>query len=335
MTDVFRRTSTTIKGPFLLDETSLEALNTIIDDEYKRLAELRAKHIDTDVRRQLDEYRNSELYKHHEPKEQQKHEEYIKERIRSSYEYGKNSVEWTVQLDNGTQVVTNDYPTLKLHPDVQQQRPVKFSVVLAVENTNASVAWKPYMTDELTVDVTPGNLQEAITFFSRLDHWSTRLQPDRVSRLMTVPGGLVWFFWLFISLITLPIAAETGITPRHALNESAREMLDKGITKDNEHEAIELLLRLESEHLPGHETRLARWLLPFLITITIIAVVLSLPVRPEIAVGRGISLLRKQQQYRLFIRRWFPAFLIMGVLSSLTGSAFWEMLKNVFTSSKP
>src|SRR4051812_16979762 len=101
MAEIIRRNSTKITGAILLDKQCLEELNGIIDEEWKRLSDVKKRQLDNEVRREREEYRRSKVYELQNEDAHKEREAEIKKRIESSYRYSRDLQEWKVLLETG------------------------------------------------------------------------------------------------------------------------------------------------------------------------------------------------------------------------------------------
>ena len=109
--------------------------------------------------------------------------------------------------------------------------------------------------------------------------------------------------------------------------DEVREILANGVKSDNQGRALELLLQ-KAASLPkdGEKLNLPTWFVIGAAILAVFATLLTIKARTAFEIGRGVASVKRQKQYDRFLRIFIPAFLTMGVLASILGSAIFEFI---------
>ena len=68
------------------------------------------------------------------------------------------------------------------------------------------------------------------------------------------------------------------------------------------------------------------WFVTGAVILASFATLLTIKARTAFEIGRGAASVKRQKQYDRFLRIFIPAFLTMGVLASILGSAIFEFI---------
>jgi hypothetical protein len=67
MAEMLYRTSLSLPGPWLIDLKDLESLDTLIDDEVRRLSEISKRELDNELQREINKLRKGSYYQEKNP----------------------------------------------------------------------------------------------------------------------------------------------------------------------------------------------------------------------------------------------------------------------------
>jgi len=109
--------------------------------------------------------------------------------------------------------------------------------------------------------------------------------------------------------------------------DQVRELLANGVEPDNQGRALELLLqKVASRPEEGAKLNLPTWFVIGAAILAVFATLFTIKARTAFEIGRGAASVKRQKQYDRFLRIFIPAFLTMGVLASILGSAIFEFI---------
>jgi hypothetical protein len=171
---------------------------------------------------------------------------------------------------------------------------------------------------QLEIKCGPEDEDLARELFGKLNNWAIdRAQPRWQSwwlTAMSFGNFFLWMLWLGGSVLFW-IPSKSVSDPYRV---KAQEMVSKGVTPQNQAEAIQTLLAMEAGIKgPVVETRPGAFSIAAWVGATFCVVVLSFPPKLVIGIGRGRQRVRRWRLWLRFLSVGLPTFIMSAVLAPL------------------
>ena len=180
--------------------------------------------------------------------------------------------------------------------------------------------------DELTISVLPHSTDTSSAIFTSLHAWAEgKRQPTWQWVWMKVSGvqWILFFPFVMISLALLTLSA------KQSLKAEARQLLQRGLTKEDDHRAIELLLSIASDYNKSTEatsslTLPPRWFIICFIFSLLACIALSFPVNTAVGIGKGKKSLAWRRMWLSSLYGVFILFFVVAVGGSFLAAMLYE-----------
>lgn len=327
MATIIHRNSDRFKGIWLLEENALQAFDDIVEEEWNRLKEITKLKLDREVKNEFQDavtiakLKGEEIGK--DPLSIETLKNKIRDRIKGSYLYNKNSRKLTVNMASGQKFQVSSFKELMEDPASQNHMPNKFSLNMRSETIDCDVEMED---NQIFIRVSPEQVQEASTIFLKFDQWTHRF---------IYPRWLYWwrqfrgFHFLVILNIVLFVAIWGIVNPGNKeFKIEVNQLLEDGLSEEEIPRALELLLISKSGQTSKNKSiQIKPWYKTFLIVSLAVAIIGNFPPTSRIAIGKGIISIQRQKKWLKFISVVLPSFIAMGILASAFGSALYEYFK--------
>jgi hypothetical protein len=314
-------------GPWLLDAQALAELDSILEEQWKQLTKHKKKEIEKAFDRAKTQLQHDDAYKALDDEGKKDEETKLKDKVEKDPLYADDGCTVTLTLASKVRVVEASFQAADNAPECQGEVVTKAEVKMLCGGVKVEmVVPTPDKMRPLSLLTFPEGSPPALEAFIKLRKWADERRPDLLRQLQgSAPFG-PWFLAIaFAGLFTICgmlTRPREGSSWRH----DAKELLDKGIRPEDHGRALEMLIRKE---LSAQEvqTNFPAWLLVALVTIALMALLLSVPAFTAFNIASGKRSVRIQQRYDRFLRTLLPAFLFMGVLASLVSAFIYDFLK--------
>jgi hypothetical protein len=302
MAELVYRTTTRLTGPWLLDSTSLERLDKIIDELSPRLEEAQEAIFRERVQKEVNERLEAR------PNDDRSEvEAKVEKSLRqlSYYISKKRELSLTLKGDKTLRLAT--FKEAERHPEVQNGQITDFSMLLKCGEIKCELT--TWSDDQLSLDVSPAEAETSREIYTAIRGWAKSVEPSAPLHYWAKLSGLQWILY-FVILWLMAIYLSTGTSRWKG---EARSLLDHGINSPTDQaKATELLLKIAAEYSdPSERSTTPPWFKLFLIAGAIICVMATFQ-PPKILVGLGVGE-KKLKRWRWWIKFAFvsvPIFLL-------------------------
>jgi len=286
MSEVLYPTEFSIRGPWLIDQDQLLALDTLIEEEWNRLTQRRQQLI-----ADYQEESNSD---------------------RVPYNLDPESKDVVIIFKSGATLKTSSFKDSLRDPSTSEEIPVGFKVELSSAEIRLKLS-SSLWDDGLKLNVSPSDIREARELLVTIKQWMKDNAAPLWQRIWSQIAGIHWMgFFLFIYVAgtffsTSPAERET--------KNLARQLLEDGISSSNIDEAIQYLLALELDYYPGiSAAEPAPWF-PFVFwSLLALSIIASFKPKVLLGIGKGKVIVQRWKWWLRFIGVSIPTFLVGSVL---------------------
>ena len=268
-----------IKGPWILQQNDLEKLELVLDVIFKKLKFA----LDNDIEN------NAEKYK-----------------------YDKPELKSNVKLvsKNKTQIIDKSLLGILKDQKLNDLEPNELTIELGKRYSGfaflMTISSKYDGELEYSVECKNEEIKDEIKY--EVDKWLEDIVPNKISQFwsntfsyFTIP---IFIGFLFVLLSILFVSS--GSNYKNELNSKARTIIKNGVDKNNEYEALEIILKLQTDYKPESEIEKTT-IRPEVLKILIITILcfIMLEIKPKTTIGVG-----KSKRKAIFYRFWQRSILV-------------------------
>lgn len=287
-------TNLNVTGPWLLERSALDELDTIIEREYSALKEQNDKELRDNVEKEI----KSRNYQDQDERDKQTRT--LEKQYRAYFEFRCERIV-TVSLPMEKQLVGGSISEVARHPALTDVNPGGLVIFFRVGQTDCRFKVASDRLDpraELAVSSKDPKIQNDL--FAVLREWMDKTAPPKWQQLW-YRVGVIPLWALLIILIAVVDGILASLQLDNPYRQEAHALLRQGISPATQVKAIGLLLALASDYRPP----LAGASPPFWLEIAglgflVVCSVLSIGPKAVIGLGRGESRIR-------LWRRWLNA----------------------------
>ncbi len=293
MSRLYIPTEEKIKGPWLISQRDLENLDKRLDLIQKKLY--------------IASLNNMQL----KPEEDLLNEAVIEKKIIIS---SNNKSKLT---DNSLLDVLKDQKLTNLNPFKLEieigKKYSEFVFLLSVSNKNEGIL-------EYAVECIDEKTKDEIKY--EIDNWIEEIKPSKLKQFWSnylssslILIGIIYFMILFGNLFESPKS-----TYKEILKIKADSLINNGITNNNQNQAIDLILKLQSEYIPAkinEKRNIQPKILKLLIISTLCFFVLFIAPKTTIGLGKNKQKLKFYKFWVKFVFIFIPSVIIIPFLFNL------------------
>ncbi len=294
-------------GPTVVDRDKLDQFDDILKNAREIVFEESDKECEHAVEENLKELNVS-------GKEREVEREKIRNRLRSYY---KKSYDLRIIIDEHRAVKVDSFADAHASTDIIQTDPVGFEASIDGSRTNAEISVSG---GYLYINVSPKDSETAQRIFGLLMSWVNQIKPKAFRKYWE---QLQYWHWLFFIIGVILLFATTSIINteygRKALEEKAQQILDGGISPDEELAALEIILTLETNNYPK-SVRKIKITPTFYVGTTFllfICILLSFQPHTAIGIGKGEHVVRRIHRIEKVLFISFPLIVLIGIIIPL------------------
>lgn len=323
MPDLIEKTEYYSSGPWLLDYESLQELDRLIDEEWRRLVSYREEKIRETVEAEISEYSASHAW---EKKERRILKKDLRERIESRYGFGI-SKSLTILYSNDRRLEVESFVAANRESKCSTDTPTGFILVMRCADVSCSVQL-PYTPASIRLHVAPDNLSESRELFTVIRGWIESKRPPLWQRIWTNWSGFHWLLLLFYLVVSLQVFSSAGEAGRSQYRKEAVQLLKDGLSDSEKTRALELILSLEARLVPDeYAAPIPTWFWWSSVFAVVIGVLLSFAPKVILGLGEGQAVIKRWQTYAKFvfvsIPSWFVGTFFLPKIADLI-SALWQ-----------
>jgi len=321
-----------LHGLWFLDQKALEELDSILDEALKDLQAQRKRDIENELQRRLRTYERIWHRPDKEPTEEEKTKR-IKEtrkEIETSYGCSHYTRELTIYCSPSRDLNIDRFSTAFGKPEVEHVTPMGFLAEIKCGQGDLKIALNKYsfLLNELDISVSPHTADVSSDIFTKLNAWAEAKRQPTWQYYWKKLAGLQWLLLYLIGTISFVLLSASTKEP---LKAEARQLLQKGMTKDDDHRAIELLLSIASDYKkPTDGTPivilLPRWYIICITFLFLACIAFSFPVNTAIGIGKGKKVLERQRRWLWWLQFLFVAFFFLAFGGSLLSVIFYDYI---------
>ena len=206
MAEFIHSTESSTGGPFLVERSSLESLDTILNEEWQRFKQRRIEDIEGEVEKVFDQERERIYNKQLADGDLRKK---IREGLQRSYHF-KERKEYFLHLKNGSVAKVPDFNTALRESDLRDQELTGFYIILESGDHSCTIELNGRYAS-LAIEVSPKENQLVQETLMVLRNWQNSVRPPKWQSywLNIVKLGIVhWAVWLVACAISLTVIEE-------------------------------------------------------------------------------------------------------------------------------
>lgn len=326
MSTIIQKTSLEECGPWLLDGSSLEALDAILDEEWDRLNNNMSEQIEEEVSEKLrNEFQKpySEFF-NKKPSDEKlellKNEK--REALRTSYKY-RTEREIIIFLKNGSKIITKSFKDSMRNLDLVKEVPNQFEITFNCGEIKCKIEFNDFR-KSLEVKVYPENLQESNELFVVLSRWVATNRPKKWQQMWLKINEFKVSYWalFFLSLIMLNNIWLDQY--KYIYKEEAKQLLKDGISQSELSKAVEILLALQVNNTDSMQRpNMPSWFIYYLISGLIFCIFLSISPKNILGIGKGQEVINHWRIWMQFIFFIVPGFIFINIVWPIIYSWFF------------
>ncbi len=308
-------TSTGIGFPILIDASQLERLDEIIDEHYSGMKAERDKRLEAALDSHIAEGLDPGFIAPEKASAARAERRKILKTL-DSWAEEKRSI--TISLSKGRQIEVTRFSEALSHPPSQDEIPLDYTLNCRVGPLTVLVHLVGNWGEGISVSVSPSDSEKSQEIFGALVNWLRDVQAPSWQRLWYKARylvGTLLVMFMFFALFTIPLTS-LGEAPKEAVKEEARKLITVGINSNNQQQALQLLLEIESDYSPTglHKVSLGVRYWSYVGVIFVLLTVLFASPKRAIGFWRGRELLNFWRFWIRTVTVTIPTLLITFML---------------------
>lgn len=274
-----------IKGPWLIKRSDLEVLDKVLDSIYDKLNTA----LDQEIKKDQDKFK-----------------------------YSKPDLQKTIVLTSKNKTKLYDNSVLGLLKDqkINDLKPKELYIELGKRYSSfaflMSISTDYDGTLDYSVECVNEQIKDEIKY--EIDNWLENLTPNKIYQVwsnflpyLLIPLGFFWIITLLGLLFVTPSDSN-----KNELKDKAKVLIEKGIDKNNEFEAIVILLKLQTKYNPENKDYKTT-IRPKVLKVLIISMfcIIILVIIPKTTIGIG------KHKMRLKFYKFWQRFVIISLPSAI------------------
>jgi hypothetical protein len=309
MADFVYSTSLTVPGPWLIDQESLGRLDKILDDASKNLALQREEAMTKEINNRWPDSKDEERNR------------LTVELTKNNYLYALPERELTLSLETGERVRVDSFTKALLDQGLSKHIPVAFDFSLKCYGVSCTTSLSKNST-QLQIKTSPENHPEARDLFASLNQWVTKTEPPRYQQLWRKYANaspiFIGLIPIFLTLAMWLALSPTGTLSTKTHEYQAHELLNKGLSQDDELEAIRLILAMTSQYNPNR-LELPVWAWTYVGITFVLLIILAFAPRTLLGIGAGEKKIKRWRTWTKWVFITVPGVLALAVLKKFLG----------------
>jgi len=316
MIGMVRPTTHNETGPWLLSVESLEALDKILDDQWKELIAYSDELLRDKAEQYVREYPRQYIGAG-EKEDRFDRDEAVKRAmasIQKSTRGAKSERALTLHFKNKKRLIVESFKAASKHADVADELPVAFHLKYRVGEIQAELTIREGA--ELDLFVLPDDARPARELFGSLYSWTRSVRSGKWLRFWHEWASLLWLMTWLLFVVVLSVSVEKVPRSEWVYVRRAEELLKEGVTADNQAKAVEVVLGFVAELDKPEELRFVSlgWTLGVSAVLAAVGVVLWRCPQTVIALGKGQAGYRAWKRWLRFISVTLPMLLFSSLL---------------------
>ncbi|HEV2395717.1 MAG TPA: hypothetical protein VGS27_02085 [Candidatus Sulfotelmatobacter sp.] len=309
MPEVIYPTSCRLRGPFLLSSEILTNLDRIVAEQKPILIGLREKRINEYIAERVLEAKQEGMADPELESRKKYWTDYAQQTV------AEFSCELTVQFSDDTRLEADSFAEALAHSEFSSVPAEGFDLSLKCGSIELHLEAESNFETDMSLKVTPSNAEGAKKLFADVRRWMRTVQAPLWQQWWCYLGHARYFVWgPAMMMIIIALSVALGGTDDNYYKKQARELLQQGVTQNNQSKAIEILLALESKASAPTAHRLGHWYWFFFIGIFVMGLILSYPPKLVLGLGRGDDKIKYWRAWTKFVFIVVPTFIATNFL---------------------
>ncbi|HKP37899.1 MAG TPA: hypothetical protein VJT71_13660 [Pyrinomonadaceae bacterium] len=316
MAELIYPTNEILYGPWLIDREGLEAFDEMLDQEWERINAYNDKKKEQEfekrVQERIERYESEERDIDIETARQQEKrfsEEYSF--LRSAYS-SRSTRKINIQL-KGKRIQANSFKEAFRDPELLGEVPRKFDARVECGEIDCTVILTGNL---LSLRTSPEDNREARELFVSLKQWVAGIAPPKWLHLWRRFNGLQWLLWfLTILVVVLTMGRDPKDEARKTYQRQAHEILNSGMSQEQQTKAIEVLLALQSEYVPSAQpNRTPGWFVFLSFGGLVMCAISTIVPSAVLGIGKGQDRIRFWRKWIWFVFIAVPGFVLVNIV---------------------
>lgn len=276
-----------VDAPLLIGRRALDNLHNTIERTYEKISKANDEALENEVERFFQD--RSSYYKNKSSSEIEETNKKIRQEKSERYKMCRTI---TVNLGDNKSFSAESVKELVSSPELARENIKDLRIQYGSDKASVvSMEFSSTLSSCLLIRVSPIGNELSEEIFAELRDWADQNQAPLWQRLWTKIKGWHWmiFFLIFMFSFQFIQSHQDIALENHKIE--AHRLLSNGITKDTIPQAVDLILRIQSEYTPEplkqKEQSFSRRFSVFLIGFLLIAIILSILPTLVIGIGKG------------------------------------------------
>lgn len=280
-----------ISGPWFLEEDKLIEIDKIINDEFVRIKKLNEKEIKVEIfqtKKSLETEYSGELF-----------QKFLKDReksIRESFKF-RNSKSISVKLKKNRSLNVDTFEEALQNADLKNEIPIGFEVELSAGNNKSKIEIDQFI-GQLKIEVSPNNESNRDAFY-KIQRWFDQYKPNYFLRNWSI----IYLITIFMSLVFGLLLMFSLPSPKSVYVEEAKQLLQDGLTQDEQIKAIEILLALQTgnDKKMNDSYKIPSWVIFLALLYLISVIIFFFYPKSILGIGKGRDKIKNWQLWLKFL----------------------------------
>lgn len=310
MATILHSTQKSWKGPWLIDGDSIKELDSIIFEYWEELENRRKDLLEKDIKERYKSYKK--IYKTN-PLPDQIKENLKKHETESKFAVTEKKFYIILSKDHERSYPCESFSMAFRERTLLNETPCGFTVYL----TSGDVTCKLFLdhdTNKFEVEVKPNDIAEAKELFTALYNWVDKHNVNPIQKFFREISRfqlyvlVPYFFTMLFAFIQVQDRKLDLVRAR------ARQLLETGITQSNIAEAVETLLKIETQ--PSFSSiEFPKWFGVALGILIYLVIMLNFQPRVILGIGKGTRKIKLWKWWQGFVLATIPLFVLTLLLN--------------------
>jgi len=311
MKGIAYKTELDVDGPLLLDRNSMEDLNNLIERGFEKISRMADENFEKKV-----EDRFQRFYSSSKDWDSTKIEENKKEIKKELFFDFRKYKEITVKLQEGKYFSPETIKDCITAPELSRDNVRSLNIKYGAADIGVTIDLGSSLYTCLSIRTFPESKDLSREIFVELRDWVYKNQAPLWQRLWRKIKGFHWILFLFIIVISSSIIQTPQDIASKTYKSEAHQLLSKGITEQTLPKAIDLILKIQSEYVPGiqKEKSIPKWYGRLILSSLLISIILSFLPTFIIGIGKGGSKIKYWKGWLRIISVILPGLIFTSIL---------------------
>jgi hypothetical protein len=320
MVTILHSTQKSWNGPWLLDGVSIKELDNIISTYWEKLERRRKSLLEKDIKERYKSYKK--IYGNTLP-------DHIKETLElhtseSSFALTDKQFNIILSRDHARFFPCESFGTAFRERALLDEIPCGFAVYLTSGDVTCKL-FVDYDTNKLEVEIKPNDVAESRELFTDVYTWVDRHSQTPIQRFFEWLSRRKWFLIVPYTSTMFLLFVQAQDRTMENLRDKAIDFLQTGISQSNVIEAVDILLRIETQSVTPQPMHFPTWFWFSLGGLTYLVLALFLQPRVILGIGKGTRRIKLWKWWQGILLITIPLF-IVGLLSSFFGERILQSM---------